>query len=119
MSQRAKEIYLKAKKKKILEEQRRLLSLIFATLIIEPNTKELTHTYTKPFQILSELAELTNNSKVAKDKVKKTKTFKLPERIDLTTQTGDFLYAYPEMRREWDSNPRESCNSQGFRNLAD
>ncbi len=99
LSQRAKEIYLKAKKKKMVEEQRRLLRLMFASLIVEPNTKNLTYTYTKPFQMLTELVELTNNSKATSDEVKKPKTFELPERIDLPTQTGDFLYAYPEMRR--------------------
>ncbi len=90
----------------MLEEQRRLLRLMFASLIVEPNTKVLTYAYTKPFQILSRLVELTNNSKANKDEAKKPKTFELPERIDLPIQTNDFLYAYPEMRRRWDSNPR-------------
>ena len=76
-----------------------LLRLMFAFLIVEPNTKNLTYTYSKPFEILSKLVELTNNSKAAEDETKKPKTFELPERIDLPTQTGDFLYAYPEMRR--------------------
>ncbi len=83
----------------MVEEQRRLLRLMFASLIVEPNTKNLTYTYTKPFQMLAELVELTNNSKATSDEVKKPKTFELPERVDLPTQTGDFLYAYPEMRR--------------------
>ncbi len=49
---------------------------------------------------------MTNNSKATEDEVKKPQTFELPERIDLPTQTGEFLSAYPEMRRGWDSNPR-------------
>lgn len=71
---------------------------MFASLIVEPNTKNLSYTYSKPFQILSDLVEMTNNSKAASDAVKKPKTFELPERTDLSTQTGELLYAYPEMR---------------------
>lgn len=52
----------------------------------------------KVIKRLEELVELTNNSKATEDEVKKPQTFELPERIDLPTQTGDFLYAYPEMR---------------------
>ena len=66
---------------------------------MEPDTKQLAYTYTKPFQILSELVEMTNNSKAPNDKENEDQIFELPERIDLPTQTGDFLYAYPEVRR--------------------
>ena len=38
------------------------------------------------------------NSKATPEKENKDQIFELPERIDLPTQTGDFLYAYPEMR---------------------
>ena len=46
----------------------------------------------------SELVKLTNNLKATSEKENKDQIFKLPESIDLPTQTGDFLYAYPEMR---------------------
>ena len=67
--------------------------------------------------MLSELVELANNSKATSEEENKNQIFELPERIDLPTQTGDFLYAYPEMRRGWDSNPRGAFTPRSFQDF--
>ncbi|KKQ42192.1 MAG: Resolvase [Microgenomates group bacterium GW2011_GWC1_37_8] len=95
LSQRAKEIYLKAKK---LENKRRLLRLMFSSLKIRPNTLEVIPTYTKPFQILSELVEFTNCSKVVAEEVKTDRIFEPLKKTDTTLQTPAFLSAYPVLR---------------------
>ncbi len=58
LSQRAKEIYLKAS----LEEKRQLIKLVFKELFL--NGRELIFTYTKPFELLSKAIEETNSSKI-------------------------------------------------------
>ena len=108
LAQRAREIYQKVK----LEEKRKILRLMFSSLQIRPNTQELVATFTKPFQILSELVELTNSSNVVVTEVKTDRIFEPSEKIDITAQTPSFLSAYPVLRRRWDSNPREAYASQ-------
>ncbi len=103
LSQRAKEIYLR---KKELEDKRGLMHLMFSSLQIEASTGVLIPTYTKPFKILSELIDYTNSSKVELSEVQSEEIFELDEKIDDTVQMEQFWYAHPEMRRGWDSNPR-------------
>ena len=102
LAQRAKEIYKEVK----LEEKRRILRHMFSTLQVRPNTKELVATFTKPFQMLVELAEMTNSSNVAIAEVKTDRIFEPLKKTDTTLQTPAFLSAYPVLRRGWDSNPR-------------
>lgn len=58
LSQKAKEIYLKAGK----EEKRQLINLVFNKLLLKDCKISLA--YSKPFEILSEAVKLTNGSKV-------------------------------------------------------
>lgn len=58
LSQKSKEIYLKATQ----EEKRQLIRLVFSKLYI--NEGNLKVEYSKPFEILSEAVRLTNSSKV-------------------------------------------------------
>lgn len=108
LSQRAKEIYLR---KKDVEDKRGLMRLMFASLDIEANTGTLTATYTKPFKILSELIEWTNenSSKVELEEVKTDEIFEPVERLDDAVQMEQYWYAHPEMRRGRDSNSRRNC----------
>ena len=102
LAQKAKEIYQEVK----LEEKRRILRHMFSTLQVRPNTKELVATFTKPFQMLVELAELTNSSNVAVAEVKTDRIFEPSKKTDTTLQTATFLAAYPILRWGQDSNLR-------------
>lgn len=108
LAQKAKEIYQTRKK---LEEKRRILRHMFSSIQVKTNTKEVIATFTKPFQILVELAALTNNSNVSVAEVKTDRIFEPSKKTDTTLQTATFLAAYPVLRRWWDSNPRDSCES--------
>lgn len=59
LSQKAKEIYAKAKP----DEKRQLMSLVFQSLSL--NEGKLISQYTKPFEVLAEAVKATNSSKVA------------------------------------------------------
>ena len=51
LSQRAKEIYLAAKGKDMVDEQRALIRFVFGSLIVDEG--KLSYTYSKTFKILS------------------------------------------------------------------
>ena len=109
LSQRAKEIYLK---KKDVEDKRSLMRLMFTSLQIETNTGKLVATYTKPFKILSELIDLTNNSKVEITEENSDEIFEPIEKVDNIAQMDHFWYAHPELRRGRDSNSRILADRQ-------
>ena len=99
LSQRAKEIYLKAK---LTEQKRQLIKLVFAKLVVEGS--KLTFTYTKAFELLSEAVKFTNSSKMLKDEKLDDKTFEPQEKLDITGQT-EHLHAHrPIWLRGEDSN---------------
>jgi hypothetical protein len=58
LSQKAREIYLKAN----LEEKRQLIKLVFKELFLNGNY--LAFTYTKPFELISKAVKETNSSKI-------------------------------------------------------
>ena len=104
LSQRAREIYLQAKEKDMLDEQRALIRLVFAKLILDEG--KLSWEYSKAFKILSEAIEETNCSKVDKiDDFEKGK-FEHRKKSDVTGQKGDLLPPRPI----WLPNPSFNIN---------
>ena len=87
LSQKAKEIYLKAP----LEQKRQLVSLVFTNLLLDEG--KLSYTYSKPFQILFQAVQATNSSKIAKLTKNGKEIFEPSERGYITEQTDD-LEAY-------------------------
>lgn len=73
LSQRAREIYLKAKAKDMLKEQKNLMRLVFAKITLDEG--KLNWEYSRAFKILSEAVEATNCSKVDKIGDFQNKTF--------------------------------------------
>ena len=99
LSQRAKEIFLKAKEK---EHKRQLIKLIFAALTIDAGI--LSYTYTKAFQLLSEAVVATNSSNVDKIVKNQTRIFEPSKEGDLMPQSA-YLEAYrPALLPREDSN---------------
>lgn len=90
LSQRAKEIYLKAK---LTEDKRKLINLIFAKMLIDKGA--LTFTYTKAFELLSDAVKLTNGSKMTKVIRNEDKIFEPREKSDISTQTGYLYHSRP------------------------
>ena len=104
LSQRAREIYLKAKAKGMLDEQKNLIRLVFAKLVLDEG--KLNWEYSKAFKILSQAVEETNCSKVAKIDDFQNKTFEHRKKSDVTGQKDALLPQRPIWLRGWDSNPR-------------
>lgn len=102
LSQRAKEIYLTAKNKDMLDEQRALIRLVFAKLIL--NEGKLTWEYSKAFRILSEAVDQTNCSKVENLEGLEKETFEHREKSDVTGQKGSLLASRPIWLPDQDSN---------------
>lgn len=75
LSQKAKEIYLKASQ----EEKRQLINLVFDKLSL--NEGKLSFNYSKPFEILSEAVEITNSSKVLNLAKSPAKIFEPTEKL--------------------------------------
>ena len=70
--------------------------------------------YTKGFLILAKLVELTNkSSKVKKIKENTVKTFEPERSVVSMVYSPQFAFLDPDLRRGWDLNPRESCDSRG------
>lgn len=80
--------------------------MLFSSLLIEPNTGKLTYEYSKAFQKLSELVELTNCSKATEEVENMELKFEQVEKLNDTAQMQVFWRDYPEVRRGRDSNPR-------------
>ena len=101
LSQKAKEIYLKAKDK---ENKRQLFKLIFATLTVDAGT--LSYTFTKAFQLLSEAVAITNGSNVDKTLPITARIFEPMEKTDTTEQIGGLVPTCPTWLPRLDSNQR-------------
>jgi len=93
LSQRAKELYLKAKTKDMVDEQRALIRFIFATLTVDEG--KLSYTYSKTFKILSEAVEATNCPKVEKIDDLENGKFELTKKPDSSTQKDALLPLRP------------------------
>jgi DNA invertase Pin-like site-specific DNA recombinase len=94
LSQRAKEIYLKAK----LEEKRQLIKLVFKELLL--NRNNLAFTYTKPFELISKAVKETNGSKIKISLKISSEKF---EPAKMNSKTGVRAPVYPVWRRVWDN----------------
>lgn len=92
LSQRAKQIYLTAKKKKLPEEQRCLIRLVFTNLRLDKG--KLLYDYTKAFKILAQAVKETNCSKVDKIDDFNTKTFEHGENTYTKGQSGNLLASH-------------------------
>jgi len=97
LSQRAREIYLKAKKTKQTDNQRQLINLIFTNLIL--NEGRLSFYYTKAFQLLSEAVKASNSSKMLKTQDLDNKIFEPQEKVDITGQMPTFYSLRPNWLR--------------------
>lgn len=93
LSQRARDIYLQAKAKDMLDEQRALIRLVFGKLIL--NNGKLSWEYSKAFKILSEAVSETNCSKVDKIDDFENRKFEHRKKSDVTGQKGDLLPLRP------------------------
>lgn len=104
LSQRAKEIYLKAKEKNQQERQRQLLKLIFEQLALDEG--KLSFTFSKAFQLLSEAVEATKSSKIPDLSKSADVTFEPKERVVVKGKTGDFDLQRSVLYPRRDSNPQ-------------
>lgn len=95
LSQRAKEIYLKAKTKKMLDDQRQLMRLVFAKMLLDEG--KLSYEYTPAFNLLSEAVRATNSSKVANWGKNGDKIFEPSKKGDITHQKGNFYPLRPSL----------------------
>ncbi|KKT45300.1 MAG: Recombinase, partial [candidate division WWE3 bacterium GW2011_GWA2_44_16] len=93
LSQRARDIYLTAKSKDMLDEQRALIRLVFAKLTL--NEGKLSWEYSKAFRILSEAVDQTNCSKVENLEDFEKGTFEHAELPDVSTQKDALLPLRP------------------------
>lgn len=84
LSQRAKEIYLTAKSKDMVDEQRALIRFVFGSLTIDDG--KLSYTYSKTFKILSEAVAETNGPKVEKIDDLEIGKFELTKKPDNSTK---------------------------------
>ena len=96
LSQRSKEIYLKASK----EERRQLLNLVLDKLQL--NNGKLNYAFSKPFELLSEAIKETNSSKEGNLIDSPAKIFELTEIRSNDAKNRDFLPVCPVWRRGWD-----------------
>ncbi len=85
LSQRAKQIYIKAKSE---DDKRSLINLVFTNLIL--NEGKLNLEYTKTFKLLAEAVKLTNRSKMIENKDLEENIFEPKERVDISTQSRHF-----------------------------
>ena len=102
LSQRARKIYLIAKKKGMLKEQKSLMRLVFAKLILDEG--KLSWEYSKAFKILSEAVKATNCSKVQKIDDFERKTFEHAKKPNDSTKKDDLLLDRPIWLPRSDSN---------------
>ncbi|PIR60130.1 MAG: hypothetical protein COU67_03440, partial [Candidatus Pacebacteria bacterium CG10_big_fil_rev_8_21_14_0_10_44_54] len=93
LSQRAKDIYLTAKNKDMLDEQRALIRLVFAKLTL--NEGKLSWEYSKAFKILSEAVDQTNCSKVENLEGFEKGTFEHAKKPNDSTKKDDLLLDRP------------------------
>ena len=86
LSQRAKMIYLKAKQKMMLNEQRELIRLMFSKLTL--NEGKLAYEYTPAFKLLHKAVQTTNGSKVIDLSRNENEIFEPNEKSHSTTKSG-------------------------------
>lgn len=109
LSQRAKEIYLKAKECHLLEEQRRLISLVFTNMTL--NEGILAYQYSPAFKLIYNAVVETNGSKVANLGELGAKTFEPAKHPDKSTQKGSLQPFRPSWLRDMDSNHDKQIQS--------
>jgi len=102
LSQRAKQVYLTAKEKGLVEEQRCLIRLIFTNLKLDEG--KLLYDYTAAFKILAQAVKDTNCSKVDKMDKFDDKSFEHRKKSDVTGQKGFLLPSRPIWLPRLDSN---------------
>jgi len=96
LSQRSKEIYLKASQ----EERRQLLNLVLNKLQL--NNGKLNYIFSKPFELLSKAIKETNSSKEGNLIDSPAKIFELQKIRSNGVKNRDFLPVCPVWRRRWD-----------------
>lgn len=100
LSQRAKEIYLAAKAKDMVDEQRALIRFVFGSLTVDEG--KLSYTYSKTFKILSEAVAETNGPKVEKIDDLEIQKFELTKKPYSSTQKDALLPLRPIWLPVWD-----------------
>ncbi len=93
LSQRAREIYLRAKECHLLEEQRRLISLVFANMTL--NKGILAYEYSTAFKLIHNAVLETNGSKVANLAENGARIFEPSKLPDKSTQKGSLRPSRP------------------------
>ena len=88
LSQKAKQIYLKAKAKKLTDKQRQLVRFIFTSLTL--NEGKVNHEYTPAFKILSKAVKATNGSKIAKSTKNRDRIFEPNKKGYESDKSDDF-----------------------------
>ncbi len=104
LSQRAKDLFLKAKKLNLIEEQRRLLKLVFTEMKLNEGT--LTYKYTPTFSLLSEAVFMTNSSKIRKTEKIRGQILELQKKPDTMRKSGNFYPHQPIWLPGLDSDQR-------------
>lgn len=97
LSQRAKEIYLRAKECHLLEEQRRLISLVFTNMTLTEGV--LAYEYSKAFKLIHNAVVETNGSKVANLAKNGARIFEPAKLPDNSTQKGSLRPSRPTWLR--------------------
>lgn len=102
LSQRAREIYLRAKECHLLEEQRRLISLVFTSMTLDKGI--LAYEYSNAFKLIHNAVVETNGSKVANLAKNGARIFEPNELPDKSTQKGSLRPSRPTWLRDLDSD---------------
>ncbi|HUW21128.1 MAG TPA: recombinase family protein [Candidatus Bathyarchaeia archaeon] len=93
LSQKAKDIYLRAKKKGLQEEQRKLIMLVFDNMKLDEG--KLSYGYTRAFRILAQAVEATNSSKMQKMGKIKDRIFEPSEKTEISNKKDTLLSQRP------------------------
>jgi len=99
VSQNAKEIYLKAKRKKMIDKQRQLMRFVYRNLTLDEG--RVNYEYTA-FQLLSEAVEFTNRSKMKETTQNQKKIFEPEEKSIVMGQSLSFDAMRPIWLAKWD-----------------
>jgi site-specific DNA recombinase len=99
LSQKAPTLYAKA----TLEEKRKLISLVFSSLIL--NNGEIEFEYTDPFKILATAVEETNSSKVVKSIKSPIQIFEPTKEGSTKSSISNFDATCSKVLPDRDSNP--------------
>jgi len=88
LSQKAKQIYLKAKKKKMIDKQRQLMRFVFTKLTLDEGKVGFEHT--PAFELLYAAVKATNSSKIAKRVKNGEGIFEPDKRSNISGKSDDF-----------------------------